>query len=226
MNHKLCISWQWEISKIMQKKFKWRWVTCRLGNLKPINPQKGGALGWLSWLSVWLLISAQVMISQSVDTSPMLGSELSVQKLLGILFLSLFLCPSLVLSLSLSLSLKINKLKKKIHREEEQRIQAIQLEDVINFQELDASATIAGGWEAECENNNCSLSLSMTSGCAALPNRTPGRWFLQKLNKNVLRNPRCWYRGWIRCQATFGGLRGCHHTECWGFVVHLSLLHL
>ena len=60
--------------------------------------------GWLSLLSVWLLISAQVMISWFVGSSPVLGSVLTAQ------ILSLLsLCPSCcscMLSLSLSLSLK------------------------------------------------------------------------------------------------------------------------
>ena len=50
-----------------------------------------GAPGWLSRLGVWLLISAQVMISGLVRLSPVLGSALTVQGLLGILSLSLSL---------------------------------------------------------------------------------------------------------------------------------------
>ena len=61
--------------------------------------------GWLSQLRILLLISAQVMISWLVGSSPMLGSTLTVQTLLGI--------PSLPLSLPfpqvLSVSLRINK---------------------------------------------------------------------------------------------------------------------
>ena len=66
-----------------------------------------GVPGWLSQLSVCLLTSAHVMISQTVGLSPALGSVLTVQNLLGILSL-----PPRPLSLScaLSLSLKINKL--------------------------------------------------------------------------------------------------------------------
>ena len=62
---------------------------------------------WFSWLSIQLLVSAQVMISWFVGSSPTLGSALVVQSLLGILSLSLPL-----LLLTLSLSLKINKLLK------------------------------------------------------------------------------------------------------------------
>ena len=75
--------------------------------------QLRGALGWLSRLSLWLLILAQVMISQFVGSSPTSGSSLTVWSLLGILSLSLpYSC-----SLSLSLSLKINKLKKQKQHE-------------------------------------------------------------------------------------------------------------
>ena len=45
--------------------------------------------GWLSWLDIRLLISAQVMISQFLGLSPTLGSALAVWSLLGILPLSL-----------------------------------------------------------------------------------------------------------------------------------------
>ena len=74
------------------------------------------APGWLSQLGIELLISAQVMISRFVGLSPVSGSLLMVQSLLGTL--SLPLSFSLSLSLPLpppllhSLSLKINKLKK------------------------------------------------------------------------------------------------------------------
>ena len=70
--------------------------------------------GWLSWLSVRLLILAQVMISRFVSLSPRLGSALTVWNLLGILSLSLSLSLPLPCSLMLSpsLSLQINKLRK------------------------------------------------------------------------------------------------------------------
>ena len=66
--------------------------------------QKGlhsGAPGWLNWLSVQLLISAQVVISQFVGLSLMSGSALRAWSLLGILCLPL--------SLLLPSPLKINK---------------------------------------------------------------------------------------------------------------------
>ena len=67
-----------------------------------------GAPGWLSWLSFWLLVSPQVMISRFVSSSPASCSMLwTVRSLLGIFSLSLsFSTPP-------TLSLKINKLKKK-----------------------------------------------------------------------------------------------------------------
>ena len=69
-----------------------------------------GVPGQLSWLSVLPLISAQVMISRFMGSSPMLDSLLIVRSLLGILSSSL--SPPPLLALSFSLSLKINKLKK------------------------------------------------------------------------------------------------------------------
>ena len=50
-----------------------------------------GAPGWLSQLSIRLLITDQVMISWFMSLSSMSGSELAVQSLLGILSLPLFL---------------------------------------------------------------------------------------------------------------------------------------
>ena len=47
------------------------------------------APGWLHWLSVWLLISAQVMTSQFMNSSPASSSVLTVQSLHEILSLSL-----------------------------------------------------------------------------------------------------------------------------------------
>ena len=49
----------------------------------------GGVPGWLSWLSVHLLVSAHVVISLFVGLSPASGSVLTAWSLLGIL------CPSL-----------------------------------------------------------------------------------------------------------------------------------
>ena len=68
-----------------------------------------GASGWLSWLSVQLLVSAQVMIIKFMRLSPALGSVLAARSLLGILSLplSVSLCPSA--ARVLSLSLKIDK---------------------------------------------------------------------------------------------------------------------
>ena len=68
-----------------------------------------GLPGWLSWLSVRPLVSAQVMISQFMSSSPVLGSALTARSLLGILSLSLSLSLSqpLRLTCSCSLSLKI-----------------------------------------------------------------------------------------------------------------------
>ena len=70
-----------------------------------------GLSAWLSWLSVHLLISAQVMISQFGSLSPTSGSALRVWSLLGILSPPLSAPPPP--SGSLAHSLKINKLKKK-----------------------------------------------------------------------------------------------------------------
>ena len=72
-----------------------------------------GAPGWLSWLSIQLLILAQVMILWFMRLSPELtgprGSELTAWSLLGILSVPSSLFPPL---LSLSLSKEIHKLKK------------------------------------------------------------------------------------------------------------------
>ena len=61
-----------------------------------------GTPGWLSRLNTLLLISTQVMISRFMSSSPTLGSARSAQSLLGILSLSLSVCPSSALSLLLS----------------------------------------------------------------------------------------------------------------------------
>ena len=52
-----------------------------------------GVPGWRSWLSIWLLISAQVVISRLTRSSSALGSVLTAQNLLGIISLSLPLYP-------------------------------------------------------------------------------------------------------------------------------------
>ena len=60
----------------------------------PTVPEKWlltGTPEWLRQLSVPLLVSAQVMISRFVGSSPTLGSVPTVQGLLGILSLSLSL---------------------------------------------------------------------------------------------------------------------------------------
>ena len=62
------------------------------------------APGWLSQLSIQLLVWAQVMISWIIGLSPALGSIQTARSLLGIL------CPSLSAPPLLALSFKINKL--------------------------------------------------------------------------------------------------------------------
>ena len=75
-----------------------------------VKNNKRGAPGWLSRLSVRLLVSAQVVISWFVSSSLASGSVLTVRSLLGILALS-----SLSgLPRSCCLSLKISKLKKNV----------------------------------------------------------------------------------------------------------------
>ena len=49
-----------------------------------------GAPGWLGWLSIRLLVLAQVMISAVPEFKPRIRSTLAVQTLLGILSI----CPS------------------------------------------------------------------------------------------------------------------------------------
>ena len=58
--------------------------------------------GWLSWLSVQLLLLAQVMISRIVGLSPVLGSQLTAWSMLGILSLLFSLVHVRALSLSVS----------------------------------------------------------------------------------------------------------------------------
>ena len=72
----------------------------------------GGRSGWLSWLSVWLLISAHAKILRFVRSSPASGSADSAELAWDSLplFLSL-LPPPLVLSLCVSPK-TVNKLKK------------------------------------------------------------------------------------------------------------------
>ena len=63
-----------------------------------------GAPGWLRGLSVQLLVSAQITISQFLSSSPTSGSALMAWILLGILSL----CPSPAFAHILSLSLSNN----------------------------------------------------------------------------------------------------------------------
>ena len=70
-----------------------------------------GALGWLHWLSVWLLVSAQVMISQFCEFEPCIGlCAGSAEPAWDSLSFSLSLCPSP--AHALSVSFKINFLEK------------------------------------------------------------------------------------------------------------------
>ena len=52
-----------------------------------------GAPGWLSGFSLWLLVAAQVMMSWFMGSSPASGSALPAQSPLGILSVSLSVCP-------------------------------------------------------------------------------------------------------------------------------------
>ena len=80
-----------------------------------------GAPGWLSQLSVLLLVSAQVMISQFMSSRPVLGSVLTARSPLGILSLPLSL--PLPYSGSLSLSLRINKYIKTLKKNNKRKTQ-------------------------------------------------------------------------------------------------------
>ena len=81
-----------------------------------------GTSGYLRWLSIQLLISAQVMTSRFLSLSLTWGSMLTVHSLLGLLFLSfppappllsfsLCLSLSLCISISLCLFLSLSKIK-------------------------------------------------------------------------------------------------------------------
>ena len=61
------------------------------------------APGWLSWLSILLLISAQVMISWFMRSSPALAFALNMKPAWDYLSPSLSPPPSLMLSLSLKI---------------------------------------------------------------------------------------------------------------------------
>ena len=67
-----------------------------------------GAPGWLSRLNIWLLISAQVMISQFVRLRPTSGSVLTVWSLRGAC-LGFSVCPSIMCIHEHSLSLSLKK---------------------------------------------------------------------------------------------------------------------
>ena len=77
------------------------WV-CNKHEFNMYNNITTGVPGWLSRLSVWLLVLARVMISWFLGLSLTLGSVLLVRSLLRILSLCLCLCLCLSLSLSLS----------------------------------------------------------------------------------------------------------------------------
>ena len=68
------------------------------------------APGWLSWLSVQLLVSAHVMTSQFVTLSPMSGSVPTVRSLLGLLSLFLSLSAPLLFSLSQNEKIHVKKI--------------------------------------------------------------------------------------------------------------------
>ena len=59
-----------------------------------------GTPGWLSWVSIWLLVLAQVTISQFVKSSPASGFVLTAWSLLAILSLPLSLSLPCLFSLS------------------------------------------------------------------------------------------------------------------------------
>ena len=83
----------------------------------------GRAPGRLNWLSIWLLVSAQVMVSQVTRSNPASGSVLTVQTLLGLpsLAFSLYLSPTHMHVPSLSPS-QINLKKKKNHGNSARRL--------------------------------------------------------------------------------------------------------
>ena len=69
------------------------------------------APGWLSWFSIQLMVSAQVMVSWFMSSSPTSGSVLTVCSLLGILSPSLSAAPLLALSLSQNKYVHLKKFK-------------------------------------------------------------------------------------------------------------------
>ena len=101
--HRACSSSCTLQSKIRNFVWKSRGC-CRDSEENEVREKTSGVPGWLSRLSVWLLIPAQVMISGFVSSSPASNSALTVWSLLGILPLSLSAPPLLVLSLSLTIN--------------------------------------------------------------------------------------------------------------------------
>ena len=86
----------WGGGKWWRRREKWR-KKVKILTRKTKN-ECPGVPGWLSWLSDRVVVSAQVMISWFMSSSPMLGSALASCSLLGILSLfpslSFSLCPS------------------------------------------------------------------------------------------------------------------------------------
>ena len=91
-----CVKWRsrtcqvlekWNIQSVScpKRDFTFTW---RTENLNVLKSQVQGP-GWLGQLSLWLLISARVMISRSVGSSPASDSTLTPLSLLGILSLPL-----------------------------------------------------------------------------------------------------------------------------------------
>ena len=93
------------------------------GRTRPpvLEGRSQGAPRWLSPLSVQLLISAQIIISQFASLSPVSGSALMVRSLLGILSPSL--CPSPTCIHARAHSLSQNKQTLKIKPKKEGRFQ-------------------------------------------------------------------------------------------------------
>ena len=78
-NNKNCLRASLDVGLSTQRVFiiYSKYVQRTLGNC--ISRIKGGVLGWLSWLSVYLLILVQFMILRSGDPSPTLGSALGME---------------------------------------------------------------------------------------------------------------------------------------------------
>ena len=95
------VLFQW-IDTFPKKTYSWLTDTWKDAHLHPASGKYKSKLqwdrapGWLSWLSVWLLISAQVMILWFLGSNPMSGSVLTAWSLLGILSLPLCSSPTRV----------------------------------------------------------------------------------------------------------------------------------